>query len=80
MTTLEQKIAAAETKLARLRDQERRLETGQKVILGGMLLAAARNNLQTCTWVINEAEKLTREADRKRLAPLIAELRDIRGF
>lgn len=38
--TLEQQIAEAEAKLARLRNQSRQLENGQKIILGGMLLAA----------------------------------------
>lgn len=44
--TLEQKIAEAEAKLARLRKQTRELENGQKVILGGMLLAEAREGQQ----------------------------------
>ena len=42
--TLEQQIAEAEAKLARLRTQSRQLENGQKIILGGMLLAAARHD------------------------------------
>ena len=40
--TLEQQIAEAEARLARLRTQSRQLENGQKIILGGMLLAAAQ--------------------------------------
>ena len=55
--TLEQQIAEAEARLARLRTQSRQLENGQKIILGGMLLAASR------------------EIDRKRLQPLLEELK-----
>ena len=42
--SLQQKIAATEAKLARLRAQSRQLETGQKIILGGMLLNATRRD------------------------------------
>lgn len=73
--TTEQKIAQHEAALARLREQKRRDENGQKVILGGMLLAAARKEPRIREWLIKEAEKsVTREVDRKRLAPLLAEL------
>lgn len=42
--TLDQKIAEAEARLSQLRKQERSLENGQKIILGGMLLDAARRD------------------------------------
>ena len=42
--TIEQQIAKAEARLARLRNQSRQLENGQKIILGGMLLTAARHD------------------------------------
>jgi hypothetical protein len=74
--TLEQQIAEAEARLARLRTQSRQLENGQKIILGGMLLAAARHDPKIRAWVIKEADKaVTREIDRKRLEPLIEELK-----
>ena len=74
-TTLKQKIAQAEAELSRLREQERALETGQKIILGGLLLAAARTDAAVRRWVLDEAARtVTRDADKKRLAPLIAEL------
>lgn len=76
--TLEQKIAAKEAELARLRQKRRELETGQKIILGGMLLRAARDDARIRDWVLKEAaSKVTRENDRKRLQPLLDELAEL---
>jgi hypothetical protein len=73
--TLEQKIAALDAKIARLRHQSRKLETGQKIILGGMLLNAARQNPKICAWLLKEAqEAVTRDVDKERIAPLLNEL------
>ena len=73
--TIEQKIAEAEAKLARLRQQSRALENGQKIILGGMLLAEARKEPRIRQGLIDKAgELVTRDVDRKRLEPLLAEL------
>ncbi|MCY1448938.1 hypothetical protein D9M71_656520 [compost metagenome] len=74
-TTIEQRIAQKEAELARLRQQSRALETGQKIILGGLLLSAARADPEMRAWLLGKAATLvTREVDRKRLAPLLAEL------
>jgi hypothetical protein len=74
--TLEQKIAEAESRLARLREQSRRTENGQKIILGGMLIHAARKDAKIRAWLLAEAERsITREVDKKRLAPLLDTLR-----
>ena len=76
MATIEQQIAQKEDELARLRKKSRELENGQKIILGGMLIRAARENAKIRTWLLGEAEKsITREADKKRLAPLLDFLR-----
>lgn len=73
--TLEQKIAQKEAEIARLREQSRALENGQKIILGGMILNAARTDARIRRWVLDEAAKtVTRDADKKRLAPLLDEL------
>ncbi len=73
--TLDQKIAEAEARLARLRKQERSLENGQKIILGGMLLNAARLDPKMRDWLLEEAARsIAREADQKRLKPLLDEL------
>ena len=75
MQTLEQKIAQKEAEIARLREQSRALENGQKIILGGMILNAARKDERIRRWVLDEAARtVTRDADKKRLAPLITEL------
>ena len=76
--TLEQKIAALDAKIARLRHQNRQLETGQKIILGGMLLNAARHDSRIRQWLIAEAGKaVKRDIDKRRLAPLLEELADL---
>ena len=73
--TLEQKIAALDAKIARLRNQYRRLETGQKIILGGMLLNAARQEPTVRAWLLKEAQRtVTRNVDKKRLAPILDEM------
>ena len=71
----EQKAARLQDKLARLRTKNRGLETGQKIILGGMLLAEAQRQPLVRQWVLKLAEStVKREVDRKRLAPLLEEL------
>jgi hypothetical protein len=73
--TLEQKIADLDAKIARLRHQSRQLETGQKVILGGMLLNAARREPRIREWLLREAAgTVTRNIDKERLTPLLNEL------
>ena len=73
--TIEQKQAEADAKLARLRTQTRRLENGQKIILGGMLIAAAKRDPKVAAWLIKEARQyVTREIDAKRLVSLLDEL------
>ena len=63
--------------LDRLREQSRETENGQKIILRGMLINAARKNLKIRHWLLEEAERsITREVDKKRLAPLLDTLRD----
>ena len=77
--TLEQKIAEAQAKLARLRNQERQLENGQKIIAGGMFINLAKKDPKIRQLFVETAEKtVTREADKKRLEPLLKELREIK--
>lgn len=76
--TIEQKIAQAEAELARLRTKAREVDTGRKIILGGMLLAAARRDPEIRTWLLAEVEShVTRDHDRRRLEPTLAELRSL---
>lgn len=76
--TIAQQIAEAEAALARLREQSRELENGQKIILGGMLLSAARKDAKIRQWLIDEATRsVKRPADLRRINPLLDELRDL---
>lgn len=73
--TIEQKIAQKEAELARLRNQSRALENGQKIILGGMLLAEARKDAKIRQWLLSMAQAtVKRDVDQRRIAPLIDEL------
>lgn len=73
--TLEQKIAALDAKIARLRHQSRKLETGQKIILGGILINAARKDAHVRNWLLKEATRsVTRNIDKTRLSSIIEEL------
>ena len=73
--TIEQQIAAKEAELNRLKDKQRKLENGQKIILGGFLLNEVKADAKIRTWLLRRvAETVTREVDKKRLAPLLEEL------
>ena len=51
------------------------MENGQKIILGGMLLAEARKDAKIRQWLLDMAKAtVKRDVDQKRLAPLLAEL------
>lgn len=72
--TLDQQVAAAEQKLQALKKKARDLENGQKIILGGALLSAARQDDRYRQLLIELAQQnVTRKADVERLAPLIEE-------
>lgn len=72
--TIEQQIAAKEAELARLRAKQRKLENGQKIILGGLLLNEVQADAKVRNWLLRKvAETVTREVDKKRLASLVAE-------
>lgn len=76
--TLEQQIADTEARLARLRQQGRKLENGQKIILGSALLNAARHDPKIRKWLLSETAKaVTRDVDKRRLQPLLDELRQM---
>jgi len=76
--TLEQQIAAYEAKVARLQEKKRSLDTGRKVIAGGLLIGEAVANKEIGLWFVKKArERVTREADIKRLEPLLAKIEEI---
>ena len=71
MITPEQKQARLDDQLARLKTKNRKLETGQKIIIGGMMLSLAEKNPlvaeQLKKWI---NEEVTRKVDLKRLESL----------
>ncbi len=70
--------AAITEKLNAQAEESRKLENGQKIILGGFFLNELRTNQKTREWFLREwAGKITRDNDQKRLAPLLEELRGI---
>lgn len=73
--SLEQKIARAEAELARLRKKNRAIENGQKIILGNLVLNAARRHANVRSWLLEEIRnQVERPVDRQRLQSLIDEL------
>lgn len=80
MATLEQKIAQKEDELARLKAQSRKLENGQKIIMGGMVLSIARKDSQRAKTLLEDIEReVTKKTDLERMQPIIDELKTIIG-
>lgn len=77
-TTVEQQIAKTEAKLARLKDKARKLENGQKIVIGGMQLAIARKNPARAKQMLDDInQEVTRKTDLDRLEPIIKELQEL---
>lgn len=78
MADIKQKIAQKEAELARLKEKERKLENGQKIIIGGMMLSMAKDNPQVASklleWIYKE---VTRKTDLDRLQGVIKQLQEI---
>lgn len=75
MATLEQKIAQKQDELARLKEKARRLENGQKIIIGGMMLAMAKDNPTVSKKLLDWInEHIKRKTDLNRLKSVIEEL------
>ena len=75
MATLEQQIAQKQDELARLKAKARKLENGEKIILGGMVLSIARKNPQYAKQLLAYINtEVNRESDKNRLKNIIAEL------
>lgn len=73
---LNQQIAEAEARLARLNTKSRALETGQKIIVGAVILNDARKDARTRKWLVSKLEQdVSRDIDIKRLKPILDELK-----
>ena len=78
MATLEQKIAQSEDKLARLKEQARKLENGQKIITGGMILSIARKDPQRAKTLLEDIQReVTKKTDLDRMQSVTDELKAI---
>lgn len=75
--TIEQQIAEAEARLARLKERARKAETGQKIIVGGWVLNQAKHNQKVRDWLVKGLEDLQRPVDKERAALMIEQLRAI---
>lgn len=77
MADIKQKIKSLKDELAKLEQKAKSEDTGQKVIIGGMLLSLSRKNKDiakmTLGWI---DENVTRKNDLDRLKPIIAELNE----
>lgn len=73
---INQQLAEAEARLARLKAKSRSLETGQKIIAGAWVLTEARKHSQVRKWLISHIENpKTRQIDRERMQPILEELK-----
>lgn len=74
-SSVQQQIAKTEAKLARLKEKNRKLENGQKIVIGGMLLSVAKRDPSRAKQLLNDIQQeVTRKTDLDRLEPIIKEL------
>ena len=75
--TTSQKIAQLEDKIARLRKEDRALENGQKIIVGGIMITLAKKDPKAAQRLVELIEQnVTRDIDKKRIEPLITEFKN----
>ena len=73
--TIDQQIAEAEAKLARLRTRAKATETRRKIIVGAIVTTEALKDPKIARWMAATLRKtVTREVDQKELVGLLAEL------
>lgn len=74
--TLEQKIAQKEDEIARLKEQARKKENGQKIVVGGLMLSVAKDDSRVAKQLLELIEtQITRKTDLDRLDNVIDELK-----
>lgn len=74
MATLEQQLAEAEAKVARLKEKAKKQDTAEKVVIGGMMLAYARKNPNNAKRLLELMQTELREQDLKRVQRAVSEL------
>ena len=74
MATLEQQLAEAEAKVARLKEKAKKQDTAEKVVIGGMMLAYARKNPNNAKRLLELIQTELRKQDLKRVQRAVSEL------
>jgi hypothetical protein len=75
MPTIEQKIARKQDELNRLKMKQRKLDTAQKVVVGGMILSLAKNDPDRARQLLIDINaNITRKTDLDRLESVINDL------
>lgn len=73
--TIDQQIAEAQAKLARLKTRAKASETRRKIIVGAIVSSEALKDPKIARWLASTLRKnATREVDQKELEGLLAEL------
>ena len=73
--TIDQQIAEAQAKLARLKQRQKASETRRKIIVGAIVTTAALNDPKIARWMALTLRKdATREVDQKELVGLLEDL------
>lgn len=75
MATLEQQLAQAEAKVARLKEKAKKQDTAEKVVIGGMMLAYARKSPNNAKRLLEIMQSELREQDLKRVQRAMGELK-----
>lgn len=77
LEAIERKIAQKQDEINRLRAKQRKLETGQKVVIGGMMLAVAEKDPEIAAYLLEQIEEfVTRVPDIERLKPVKKDLEE----
>lgn len=73
--SIEQQVAEAQAKLARLKTRAKAQETRRKIIVGSIMTTEALKDPKIAKWLASTLRKnATREVDQKELAGLLADL------
>ena len=76
--TIEQQIADAEARLARLREKNRKKETRHKIIVGALVMAEASKDAKIAAWLLKQIDaKVTRDVDKADIAQVVDDLRKV---
>ena len=78
--TIDQQIADAQAKLARLKTRQKASDTRRKIIVGATIIPAAFKDKKLARYLVRLLEtSLTREVDKQDAEPLLDELRKFIG-